>query len=76
LAPKVPGTGDLFFTETSELWVIKLVASKFEKETKWEDGFPHLYGNFGQNEVDSVEKFERAPGQKWSDVMSNSPWLV
>lgn len=74
--PQVPGTGDLFFTEASSLWVIRLAAGKFEASTKWEDGFPHLYGNFGRDEVDSVKCFERAEGLKWADVMNGSDWLV
>ncbi|KAK0384996.1 hypothetical protein NLU13_7474 [Sarocladium strictum] len=75
-ASQVPGTGDLFFTEASDLWVLKLVAGKFEKNTKWEDGFPHLYGNFGHDEVDSVERFQRPSGKKWSEVMAGSKWLI
>jgi uncharacterized protein (DUF952 family) len=73
---QVPGTADLFFTEANNLWVIKLVFDKFKQVTKWEDGFPHLHGNFGLNEVDSVEKFERQSNQKWSEVMKGSHWLV
>jgi uncharacterized protein (DUF952 family) len=73
---KVPGTGDLFFTDASDLWVLKLVAGKFEKDTKWEDGFPHLYGNFGSDEVDSVQRFQRPSGKKWAEVMADSKWLI
>ena len=56
--------------------MLKLVAGKFEEATKWEGGFPHLYGNFGSEEVDSIEKFERPEGKSWKEIMESSTWLV
>ena len=42
---------------------------------KWEGGFPHLYGNFGADHVDSIEKFAREQDQTWGEVMAKSNWL-
>ncbi|KAK0759000.1 LOW QUALITY PROTEIN: hypothetical protein N5P37_008487 [Trichoderma harzianum] len=74
-ATQVPNTADLFFTEATELWLIKLELAKLADPLKWEDGFPHLYGNFGAADVQSLEKFERKEGQKWSEGMKASYWL-
>lgn len=72
---QVPQTCDLFFTQASELWVLKLDFSKVEAATKWENGFPHLYGNFGAKEVVSSYKFIRNDSHKWSEGMKGSVWL-
>ncbi|KAK3191850.1 hypothetical protein K4F52_001892 [Lecanicillium sp. MT-2017a] len=74
-AEQVPKTADLFFTELSCLWVVKLEVSRLADPLKWEGGFPHLYGNFGAREVESVSRFERADGQKWAESMSYTDWL-
>ncbi|KAK4075820.1 hypothetical protein Trihar35433_2380 [Trichoderma harzianum] len=74
-ATQVPNTADLFFTEATELWLIKLELAKLADPLKWEDGFPHLYGNFGAADVQSLEKFGRKEGQKWSEGMKASSWL-
>lgn len=72
---QVPLTADMFFDIMSTLWVIKLPLERFSDSTKWEDGFPHLYGNFGAADVHSVEKFVRTEGQKWSESMKDSRFL-
>ncbi|KAH7326096.1 hypothetical protein B0I35DRAFT_474790 [Stachybotrys elegans] len=77
-ATQVPQTADLFFTSASELWIMKLELAKWGPAIKWEgegDGFPHLYGNFGKDDVLSVEKFEREEGKEWSVAMTTSSWL-
>ncbi|KAM0254031.1 hypothetical protein ACHAP5_000017 [Fusarium lateritium] len=72
---QVPKTADLFFTCASSLWVIKLEFAQFDDSLKWEDSFPHLYGNFGAKNVDSVDKFVRQENQTWGEVMRESKWL-
>jgi uncharacterized protein (DUF952 family) len=72
---QVPKTADLFFTRASSLWVIKLEFAQFADFLKWEDSFPHLYGNFGAENVDSVEKFVRQENETWGEVMGKSGWL-
>ncbi|KAF5019153.1 hypothetical protein F66182_8858 [Fusarium sp. NRRL 66182] len=74
-ATQVPKTADLFFTESSVLWVIKLEIDQFADSIKWEDGFTHLYGNFGGDHVNTIEKFAREENQSWSEVMAKSNWL-
>ncbi|KAF4125758.1 Protein of unknown function (DUF952) [Geosmithia morbida] len=77
---QIPGTCDLFFGHTTDLWVLKIVFSKIETSIKWEgDGeikFPHLYGrNFGLDEVVSSHNIVRNGTQKWSDNIKGSAWL-
>jgi len=74
-AEQVPSTCDLFFNDVADLWVLKLEFSKIEAASKWEGGFPHLYGNFGKEEVVSSHKFSRAGTQKWSEAMKGSSFL-
>ncbi|KAH6609627.1 hypothetical protein Trco_002973 [Trichoderma cornu-damae] len=75
-ASQVPNTADLFFANASTLWLIKLELAKLADPLKWESGFPHLYGNFGAVDVQSLEKFERKEGQKWSESMESATWLA
>ncbi|KAI9167596.1 hypothetical protein HJFPF1_03727 [Paramyrothecium foliicola] len=72
---QVPQTGDLFFKDFKRLWIVKLDLANFEKDLKWEGGFPHLYGNFGAAGIESIQKFERAEGQTWTQSMAGSEWL-
>ncbi|KAI5462451.1 hypothetical protein BGZ63DRAFT_423706 [Mariannaea sp. PMI_226] len=74
-ATQVPGTCGLFFTEASSLWIAKLRFADFASDVKWEGGFPHLYGNFGIDYVDSVQQFTRPEAQTWAEVMKDSTWL-
>lgn len=71
----MPNTASLFFNETTELWLVKLPLTQFGDSIKWENEFPHLYGNFGASNVNSVEKFTRKEGQIWPDVFEASSWL-
>lgn len=72
---QVPNTCDLFFNHVADLWVLKLEFAKVQAATKWEGGFPHLYGNFGANEVVSSHNFVRKGSEKWSEAMKGSSWL-
>ncbi|KAJ6780989.1 hypothetical protein PWT90_08221 [Aphanocladium album] len=74
-AVQVPNTAGLFFSNDTKLWIVKLELSKLADPVKFEDGFPHLYGNFGARDVDSISRFERNDGQSWADSMSASSWL-
>ncbi|KAM0664213.1 hypothetical protein MY8738_003376 [Beauveria namnaoensis] len=74
-ATQVPQTADLFFAEHTKLWVVKLELSKLSDPVKFENGYPHLYGNFGALEIDSISRFERNQEQTWADSMGTSSWL-
>ena len=65
----------MFFTDATQLWLVKLELAKLADPLKWESGFPHLYGNFGTADVQGLEKFERKEGQKWSESMKTSTFL-
>ncbi|PSR97660.1 hypothetical protein BD289DRAFT_450787 [Coniella lustricola] len=93
---QVPITAGLFFASHTTLWLIKIRLAALTAEpatgnmVKWDDppndndGCPHLYGNFGAVEVDSVQEFERKTGcsaggygqdEEWKDVFAASKWL-
>ncbi|KAH6899914.1 hypothetical protein B0T10DRAFT_554467 [Thelonectria olida] len=72
---QVPATSALFFDSASSLWVAKLRFADFASDIKWEGGFPHLYGNFGSDNVDSVHQFDKVEGQNWAEVLEHSTWL-
>jgi len=39
--------------------------------------FPHLYRNFGIQDVESVKEFERREGESWEEVLNGEDgWLV
>ncbi|KLU83849.1 hypothetical protein MAPG_02899 [Magnaporthiopsis poae ATCC 64411] len=77
--PQIPITAGLWFKDTAEFWIIKirLAGARFEKDINWDvPGCPHLYGNFGAEDVDSVRKFNREQGQVWDQVLEPSvSWL-
>ncbi|KAK3327535.1 hypothetical protein B0T19DRAFT_441505 [Cercophora scortea] len=79
---QVPITADLFFKDTPSFWIIKLRLSNFPSDAvKWDEvegtnGCPHLYGNFGHQDVVSIKAFHRPEGQSWSQVLQGeTAWL-
>ncbi|KAI1380802.1 hypothetical protein F4677DRAFT_404666, partial [Hypoxylon crocopeplum] len=75
---QIPLTADLFFKEATTIWVIKIrFAPKFHSATTWEiPGCPHLYGNFGAEDVESIKEFSRPNGKSWKELMATeSSWL-
>lgn len=83
--PQIPITASLFFASHTILWLVKIRYEPISPSAKWDDppndndGCPHLYGNFGTAETDSVERFERTgtttTEQEWKDVFAASSWL-
>ncbi|KAK7744603.1 hypothetical protein SLS53_003489 [Cytospora paraplurivora] len=77
----------LYFTAHTTLYLIKIRRAALKGEVRWDDppndndGCPHLYGNFGAADVESVQRFERAEGkeggegQGWKEVFASSAWL-
>ncbi|KAI0479566.1 hypothetical protein F4859DRAFT_439811 [Xylaria cf. heliscus] len=76
--PKIPTTAGLFFKDSETIWILKLRFNpKFHGATNWDlPGCPHLYGNFGADDVEDVEEFSRSNGQSWGDVLGQSGFLV
>ncbi|KYK60312.1 hypothetical protein DCS_01449 [Drechmeria coniospora] len=72
---QVPLTAGRFFASAADLWLLKFELAKFDDPIRWEGGFPHLYGNFGNKDVVSIEKFARTGGRSWEAVMQESSWL-
>ena len=74
---QVPKTADLFFAYASELWIMKLGYDKLSRHrVEWEgEGCVHVYGNFGADDVVSVEKCTRKHVDKWSFSLQAMSWL-
>lgn len=51
---------------------------KVSDRTKWENTFPHLYANFGAEEVESSHEFVREDGEEsWNAALGKREgWLV
>jgi uncharacterized protein (DUF952 family) len=91
-ANQIPITADLFFSNTSTIWLLKVSSAKVEEEKgrlTWPEGLPgcvHLYGEttgtwarLGQGTVVDVKKYEKMPGEKWLDALKeldDAKWLV
>ncbi|KAI1739000.1 hypothetical protein F4680DRAFT_449462 [Xylaria scruposa] len=78
IAKQIPITAGLFFKDSTAIWVLKLrFKPEFHGATNWDTpGCPHLYGNFGADDVEEVEKFSRPEGGAWEDVLGQSGFLV
>ncbi|TLD30338.1 hypothetical protein PspLS_02914 [Pyricularia sp. CBS 133598] len=77
-ASQIPITAGIWFKDFTELWILKLNLVKFANEINWDTpGCPHLYGNFGAEEVVDSRKFVRGDGQEWKEALGScSDWLV
>ena len=54
----------------------------FEARTRWDEtpgtnGCPHLYGNFGRDDVEGVRRFGRAAAERWAEALKGDGggWL-
>ncbi|KAK4104122.1 hypothetical protein N658DRAFT_443962 [Parathielavia hyrcaniae] len=79
---QLPITADLFFKDSTSFYLLKLRLAKFNSSVvKWDEvegtnGCPHLYGNFGANDVVSVREFRRGEGQTWKEALgAEEGWL-
>ncbi|KAI8633961.1 hypothetical protein F5Y19DRAFT_471221 [Xylariaceae sp. FL1651] len=70
-ATQIPTTADLFFKDSTSLWVLKVrFKSEFHGITTWEvPGCPHLYGNFGADDVEGTKEFSRSGEESWREAM-------
>ncbi|KAH9900059.1 hypothetical protein F4778DRAFT_739863 [Xylariomycetidae sp. FL2044] len=84
VATQIPHTADLFFQDLTALWILKIrLVPKFHGITNWDvPGCPHLYGNFGADDVESVREFGRrgrGDGEEdWKGALGRQGegWLV
>lgn len=75
---QIPITADLFFADATSVWIIKIRLARFAAATRWEgedDGCAHLYGNFGAEDVEDVQRFDRTEGRSWAQEMGRPNWL-
>ncbi|KAI0390861.1 hypothetical protein F5Y17DRAFT_461358 [Xylariaceae sp. FL0594] len=74
IASQIPITADLFFTQHTSIHVLKLrFKPAFHPITNWDTpGCPHLYGNFGSEDVVDVKEFVRSGGgeESWKEAMA------
>ncbi|KAI1335415.1 hypothetical protein F5Y15DRAFT_419903 [Xylariaceae sp. FL0016] len=70
-ATQIPTTASLFFASSTSLHVLKIAfAPKFHEKTNWDvPGCPHLYGNFGVEDVADVQEFTRKEDEGWEEAM-------
>ncbi|KAI1811569.1 hypothetical protein GGS20DRAFT_562440 [Poronia punctata] len=61
IATQIPTTSSLFFNHTNRIWVLKLrFKPEFHPVTNWDTpGCPHLYSNFGADDVVDIKEFKR-----------------
>ncbi|EAQ92486.1 hypothetical protein CHGG_00721 [Chaetomium globosum CBS 148.51] len=78
----IPITSDLFFKDSTSFYILKLRLANFDASSvKWDEvdgtnGCPHLYGNFGAQDVVAVREFRRGEGQTWKEVFAGETgWL-
>lgn len=91
---QLPVTADLLFSRHTTLWVLQVRLASIEDSVRWEppaggggssssssdERYPHLYGNLGRADVESVERFKRTADERgvfqgrWKDVFSDSRW--
>ncbi|KAI0182460.1 hypothetical protein EV127DRAFT_378710 [Xylaria flabelliformis] len=78
IAKQIPITAGLFFKDSTTIWVLKLrFKPEFHGATNWDTpGCPHLYGNFGADDVEEVEKCSRPEGGSWEELLGQSEFLV
>ncbi|KAI0450277.1 hypothetical protein F5B21DRAFT_441210 [Xylaria acuta] len=78
VATQIPITAGLFFKDSTTIWILKLrFKPEFHGATNWDvPGCPHLYGNFGADDVEDVKEFSRSGGESWRDVLGQSEFLV
>jgi uncharacterized protein (DUF952 family) len=81
---QVPITASLYFTSNTSIHILKLRLANFDPASvKWdeggpgstENGCPHLYGNFGAEDVVDVREFVRKEGEGWREVLERERWL-
>ncbi|KAI0202019.1 hypothetical protein F4808DRAFT_92318 [Astrocystis sublimbata] len=78
IATQIPITAGLFFKDSTSIWILKLrFKPEFHDITNWDVlGCPHLYGNFGAEDVQDIGAFSRAEGENWESVLGKSLFLV
>jgi uncharacterized protein (DUF952 family) len=73
---QVLGTCDRYFSHTTQVHLLKVEFARIVSATKWENEFPHLYGNFGKDEIVDSKAFERSESETWSESLKRSEWLA
>ncbi|KAG2130886.1 hypothetical protein DEU56DRAFT_462664 [Suillus clintonianus] len=90
-ARQIPNTLKFFYKDEDRVYVLRIPYDPVEKNIKWEDPkaeacgprggegmFPHLYNEFklGNDEVESVQSWEKGPDGWDSALQSAQAWLA
>lgn len=80
-AEQTPKTAGRFFSDTTNLWLLKIPLQRIKQNVKWEEGnsgcFAHLYDQgLGRNEVVDTESMARGEGDKRETVLGKEQWLA
>jgi len=80
-AEQTPKTAGRFFSDTKNLWLLKIPLQRIEQNVKWEEGrsgcFAHLYDQgLGRDEVEDTNRIARGEGEDWEKAMEREQWLA
>jgi len=83
-ATQTVGVIERFMPDSEELWLLKVLYSKVERDIKWEsvayrggrEEFPHLFAErLGSGEVEEVREVTRLEGKGWRESLQEMEWL-
>ena len=84
-ATQTVGVIERFMPESEELWLLRVLYDKVEKDVKWEsvaqggggrEEFPHLFREkLGSGEVEEVREATRLEGKGWRESLEGMEWL-
>lgn len=77
---QTPKTAGRFFSDTANLWLLKIPLQRIEQNVKWEEGtsgcFAHLYDQgLGRDEVIDTKSMARGEGENWEKATGKEQWL-
>lgn len=80
-AEQIPKTISLFYSATTNLWLLKVPLDRIANTVKWDEGksgcFPHIYGPMpGLEEIADMKEFIKGEGEEWAPLLEKDQWLV
>lgn len=80
-AEQTSKTAGRFFSDATNLWLLKIPLQRIEPNVKWEERtsgcFAHLYDHgLGKDEVIDTRSMARADDEDWEKAMGREQWLA
>jgi len=80
-AEQTPKTAGRFFSDTTNLWLLKIPLQRIKHNVRWEERssgcFAHLYDQgLGKDEVGDTKSIARGEGEDWEKAMGKGQWLA